>query len=163
MSTDQGRELEWGDEVVEGEDDFTPLPAGDCSFKVVEFKRARHPGSVNLSPCNKAIVTIKLTKDGCSRTIDHNFYLHTKCENFICIFFKSIGMRKSGEKFVMDWSSITGKSGKCHIKIQSWIAKSGERKGEEMYGNEITKFYEPSAQKMNAPTSASQIDEECDF
>jgi len=166
MSTDQGRELEWGDEVSEGDNDFTPLTAGDADFEVVEFKRARHPGSANLPACNKAIVTIKLTKDGRSNTIDHNFFLHTKCEHFICMFFKGLGMRKSGEKIVMDWTSITGKTGKCKIKIKSWISRSGDRKGEEMFGNEIVKFYEPTDQaEVDAanPQTAAEIEEECDF
>jgi len=166
MSDDQGRELEWNDTVEEGDNDFTPLPAGECEFEVVGFKRARHKGSANLTPCNKAIVSIKLTKDGRSSTIDHNFFLHTKCENFICLFFKSIGMRKSGEKFAMDWTSITGKTGTCKIKIKKWIAKSGERAGEEMSGNDIVKFNEPSVkqeEKANVPATSEEIDDECDF
>ena len=73
------KELGW-DDVIEKESDFTLLPAGDYDFTITGFERARHEGSEKLPPCNKAVVSIHIDAPEGSTTIQHNLFLHSKCE-----------------------------------------------------------------------------------
>lgn len=62
----QGHELGWDDEIQQ-ESSFILLPEGDYRFTVEKFDRARHAGSANIPPCNKAIVHFRVfSPDGSS-------------------------------------------------------------------------------------------------
>ena len=55
--------------------------------------------------------------------MEHNLFLHSKCEGLICAFFKAIGARKSGERLKMEWNKIAGATGRCQVGIRKWKAK----------------------------------------
>lgn len=134
------KELSWDDPIENDNDEFVLLPEGDYDFEVTAFERARHNGSEKLPPCNKAILSIKITStDGKSTTIRHNLFLHTKTEGILCAFFTAIGQRKKGEKITMNWNSVIGSRGRCKVGIHRWTGKNGD----EMKNNQITRFYEP--------------------
>lgn len=132
------RELSWDDEI-ERESDFILLDEGDYDFTVTGFERARHEGSDNLPPCNKAIVAIKIDSPEGSTTIKHSLFLHSKCEGLLSAFFIGIGQKKHGEKLRMNWNNIIGAKGRCKIVQDKWK----NRNGEEMKSNKIKKFYDP--------------------
>lgn len=134
------RELGWDDQIEKDQGDFVVLPEGNYGFQVIGFERARHPGSEKLPPCNKAVVSIKLsTMDGSqSTTVKHNLFLHSKCEGMLCAFFVGIGQKKKGEPLKMNWNNIIGRNGLCHVKVRKWTSNNGN----EMESNEISKFYE---------------------
>ena len=140
MDNTMERELGWDDQIEKDQGDFVVLPEGNYTFQVVGFERARHPGSEKLPPCNKAVVSIKLsTMDGTqSTTIKHNLFLHSKCEGMLCAFFVGIGQKKKGEPLKMNWNNIIGRNGLCHVKVRKWTSNNGN----EMESNEISKFYE---------------------
>ena len=87
------KELGW-DDVIEKESDFTLLPAGDYDFTITGFERARHEGSEKLPPCNKAVVSIHIDAPEGSTTIQHNLFLHSKCEGMLSAFFIGISAGK---------------------------------------------------------------------
>ena len=121
------RELDWDSEINK-ESEFTLLPEGDYNFTVVSFERARHQGSAKLPPCNKAIVKIKI--DGGelgSTTIQHNLFLHTKCEGMLSEFFIALGLKKHGEKLAMNWNAVQGKTGRCKVYIHEMMAQRGSQ------------------------------------
>lgn len=135
------REFDWNDEIENDGQEYVLLPEGDYKFEVTGFERARHGGSEKLPPCNKAILTIKITgEDGKTAAIKHNLFLHSKTEGMLCAFFTAIGQRKKGEKITMNWGAVVGSVGRCKVKIRNWKKKDT---GEDMQSNEIAKFYEP--------------------
>lgn len=137
------RELGW-DDNIQKESEFTLLPEGDYDFTVKSFTRGRHQGSDKLPACNKAIVKIEVADGTDTTTIEHNFFLHTKCEGILSSFFIAIGQKKHGEPLKMNWNSAVGARGKCKVYIDKWTSNNGN----EMQSNKIRKFLEPTE---NAP------------
>ena len=143
------RELGW-DEEINKESEFTLLPEGDYDFSIVSFERGRHQGSAKLPPCNKAIVKIKI--DGGelgSTTIQHNLFLHTKCEGMLSEFFIAIGLKKHGEKLAMNWNAVPGKTGRCKVYIDKYTRNDGT----QGQSNKIRRFLEPTQPQPSAQTS----------
>jgi hypothetical protein len=145
MAENLGRELGWDDPIENDGPEFVVLPEGDYDFEIIDFERARHPGSEKLPPCPKAIVHIKIIgKEGIS-IIKHNlFLLQTDTqEGLLCAFFVGIGQRKRGEKnYRMNWNAIIGARGRAKVGIREY---NGNKY------NEIKKFYEPEESKGFQP------------
>lgn len=141
------REFSWNDKI-EKESDFVLLPEGEYDFSVKSFARGRHNGSEKLPPCNKAILKIEVTNGVDSTTIEHNLFLHSKCEGLLSAFFISIGQKKHGEPLRMNWNAVTGARGRCKLCIDKWKGKDGN----EMESNKIKKFLEPSANHTTQTT-----------
>lgn len=134
------KELDWEDQI-ERESDFILAPAGDYDFVVTGVERARHEGSEKLPPCNKAIVSIKISTPEGDVIIKHNLFLHTKTEGMLSAFFIGIGQKKHGEPLRMNWQTVPGSTGRCKVGIREWTNNNGEK----IQSNEIKKFYEPTA------------------
>lgn len=136
--SDLGRGFDWDDEIEKDGGEFVLLPEGDYSFEVTAFERARHSGSAKVPPCNKAVLTLEI--DGLTKgktTIMHNLFLHTSTEGFLSAFFAGIGQKKKGEKLRMNWSTVIGSTGRCHVFVDKYTNKDGE----ERESNKIKKFY----------------------
>lgn len=148
----QGHELGWDDEIQQ-ESSFILLPEGDYRFTVEKFDRARHAGSANIPPCNKAIVHFRVfSPDGSSVLLQENLFLHTKMEWKLSEFFASIGMKQKGQAAQMNWSQVCGKSGVCHVKIRTYDKKDGSGTGQ---ANQIDKLY-PSYDQPQIAQNAPQ-------
>lgn len=142
------RELGWEDEI-QHDSNFQLLPEGDYNFGVLSFERGRHNGSDKLPPCNKAILQINVWDADNNRTqITHNLFLHSSVEGILCAFFIAIGQRKHGDKLVMNWTTVPGSCGRCHVGIRTYI-----KDGEERQINQITKFLEPDESVTGAAQS----------
>lgn len=137
--------LNWDDTIQNDSPDFILLEEGDYDFEVMAFERARHAGSEKLPPCNKAVISIKISVPQGDAIIKHNLFLHTKTEGMLCAFFTSIGQRKHGEALRMDWNKVIGAKGRCKVSQRKWI--NSEEK--ELTGNDIKKFHEPEDYKEN--------------
>lgn len=139
MDINMERELEW-EEEIEKDSEFVLLPEGDYPFKVESFERSRSKGSDKLPPCNMAVLKIRIdAPNGNSAILTHNLILHTKMEGKISNFFAGIGQKKKGEKLKMNWSIVTGSTGRCKVGIHEY---------KDNQYNEIKKFYpkDPSYQ-----------------
>jgi hypothetical protein len=136
-----GYELSW-DSPIEKDSEFVLLPEGDYDFEVIEFERARHPGSEKLPPCNKAIVHIKIAGEKGTSVIKHNLFLHSTTEGMLCAFFTAIGQRKHGQKVTMNWNAVVGAKGRAKVGIRKYTSE-----GRELEFNEIKKFYDPAENK----------------
>lgn len=149
----QGHELGWDDEIQQ-ENSFILLPEGDYRFTVEKFDRARHAGSVNIPPCNKAIVHFRVfSQDGSSVLLQENLFLHTKMEWKLSEFFASIGMKQKGQAAQMNWSQVCGKSGVCHVKIRTYEKRDGGGTGQ---ANQIDKLYPSYDQPQTAQNAPQQ-------
>lgn len=156
--SDMEREFSWDDEIEKDGGGYTLLPEGDYDFTVKSFQRGRHGGSAKLPPCNKAELTITIWGKDDSVDIKHNLFLHSKVEGMLSAFFTAIGQKKPGEKLKMDWNSVVGAKGKCHVYIDKYTGDNGK----EFTSNKIKKFYAPDAKVQSAspqpvtPQSAAQ-------
>ena len=136
------KEIGWDEEIENEGGGFTLLKEGDYDFEVVEFKRGRHNGSAKMPACNKAMLKLRVSGGGKSTTIEENLFLHSKVEWKLCQFFRSIGLKVSGEKVRMDWSRVPGAKGRCHVIVEKW--KGNDDKERE--SNRVSEFYDaPSA------------------
>lgn len=146
----QERALNWDDTVENDGGEFTLLKPDVYPFVVTKFERARHNGSAKLPPCNKAVISIEV--DGGEQGTAHmteNLFLHSKTEGLLCQFFRSVGLRKSGDKFKMDWGKVVGSNGYCKIDNRSWdhnTEKDADGKPKRMTGNQVAKWLDPPEQ-----------------
>lgn len=142
--------FDWDDEIL-NDSGFTILEEGDYKFEVVSFEKGRYePKDGSKAPaCNKAIVGFKIKDEkGNSIEREENFLLYSGMEWKISEFFRSIGMKKEGEKVRMAWGEIIGKKGICHVKQVKGTGNNSNR----IYNN-IDKFHDYDAGKMTAQTS----------
>ena len=130
-------EYSWDDEIVNENSDFTLLPDGDYEFTVSKVERARHPGSNKIQPCNMAKVTFTIWGAEDKTEIIENFYLCNKFEWKLSSLFLSIGLKKHGEPFKMNWNAVNGAKGKCHVYVNTYTKKDGS----EGKSNKIKKLY----------------------
>lgn len=151
MSEFMNGEFGW-DSAIENDSDFQLLPEGDYNFRIVKFERGRHNGSDKLPPCNKAILTIELWNGSAKTTIEHNLFLHSKCEGLLCEFFTAIGQRKHGERLVPKWNEVIGSTGTCKVSVREWTSN---RDGRTMQSNDIKRFYEKGHSIEATPSSAA--------
>lgn len=133
----QPRELNWDDPISQEEMELPHLPDGDYPFQIVNLEKARHQprDGGKLPPCNKAILTVRVTDrmNNVSVDIRHNMYLHTSMEWKLSEFFAAIGLKQKGEALRMDWSRVVGATGLCKVKKRSRTDGRAE--------SEIDRFY----------------------
>lgn len=136
---EQGHALGWDDQIDYEERGFITLPEGDYDFEVIDFERARHPGSERLPACNMAVLKIRLSGEAGTTTINHRLFLHTRTQGFLSEFFVAIGQMRKGESIRMNWNAVVGSRGRCKVGVRKWTGDDGQ----ERTSNEILRFYEP--------------------
>ena len=75
FNTPVQRELDWNDTIENEDRPFVILPEGNYPFRVISIEKARHtPGPQGkLPPCNKAVLTVRLTApDGATADVKHH-------------------------------------------------------------------------------------------
>ena len=146
------RSFDWDDEIENDGSDFTLLPEGNYPFTVENIERGRSKGQGTLPACNMAIVTIRINAPEGSVKIIDNIVLHSKLEWKISQFFRSIGMKKHGEKLRMNWPATIGKSGRCKVIIEKWTGKDGTEK----QSNRIDKYLDPDETLSSSQPATEQ-------
>jgi len=165
MSNENERVLGWDDEIVNDGSGFEVVPAGTYPFEIVNLKRGQHqpnpqkPGK--LPPCPKAEVKVRVyPPDGDHVDIDHNLFLHSRCEGMLCAFFLAIGQRKHGEPLRPDWGRVIGARGYCKVTIRDWTGNDGNK----YQSNDIRSFLDPAkAPKDDVPFDVPPAAEEGGF
>lgn len=111
--------LDWDDEIeFDGEDrSFVTLEEGDYEFEVTKFERGHYtPKAGAKTPaCNQASMTLKVTTKEGDCFLTDNFPLASTMEWKISAFFRSVGLKKHGEKLKMQWKESLGLKGRAHI------------------------------------------------
>jgi len=131
--------MDWNDTIETDGQEFILLEEGDYNFTVTNFERGRFPGGQKVPACNKASITVQVDTDGEGLAIvKFDLLLYRTLEWRIASFFRCIGMKKQGEKLVMDWNKVVGSRGRAHIKQRSYTNSFGEEKTI----NDIDKFYD---------------------
>jgi hypothetical protein len=140
MTTDTGRAFGWDDEI-QNDESFSVIPEGEYDFRVIKYERKRYEGGAKIPACNKATLHLELsTADGIFGKVNTDLILHSSIEWKISAFFRSIGLKKHGEKLAMDWPKVPGAYGKCKISMKKYKKKDGT----EAESNEVN-FLDPAA------------------
>ena len=134
----QNMEMDWNDSIETDSQEYVLLPEGDYNFIVTNFERGRFPGGAKIPPCNKATITIQIAASEGVATLHFDLLLYRTLEWKISSFFRCIGLKKHGEKLVMDWSKVINSYGKCHVKQKTYTNQYGEEKTI----NDVDKFYD---------------------
>ena len=127
MATDTNI-LDWDSAIEDDGQGFVLLDEGDYDFTVTGFERGRHNGSAKSPACNKAIVTLSIDTPNGVAEIKENLILYKTMEWKISAFFRSLGMKKHGERLVMDWDKVLGAAGRAHIVQRDFIGQDGSNK-----------------------------------
>lgn len=134
--------FDWDDEIQDdGEQKvFVTLEEGDYDFEVTKFERGHYTPKANAKTpaCNQANMTLKVHTDNGDCFITENFPLASTMEWKISAFFRSIGLKKHGEKLQMKWTDAIGLKGRAHI------TKTAGKK-ENTFFNNVGYFIDPVA------------------
>ena len=129
--------LDWDSTIEDDGQGYVLLNEGDYDFTVTGFERGRHEGSAKIPACNKAIVTLSVNTPNGVAEIKENLILYKTMEWKISAFFRCIGLKKHGERLVMDWDHVLGAAGRAHIIQREWI---GTTDGLPHKGNNVGYF-----------------------
>lgn len=128
MSIKNNQELDWNSSIGDESNQLTILPEGNYIFEVIGFERGRFPGGKKIPACNKAMLTLSVKTDTGNVTVYTDLILHSTVEWKLCDFFRSIGLKKPGERLTMDWDKVPGARGKAHFKPREFIDKEGNKR-----------------------------------
>lgn len=120
--------LEWDDTIENDGAKFIVLEEGDYNFTVTKFERGRFPGSAKIPPCNMAILTLTIETENGTAICRTDLILYRTLEWRLSSFFRSIGQKKQGEEFRMDWSKVLNARGRAHIRPHTFEGKDGTKK-----------------------------------
>ena len=117
--------LDWNSTIEDDGNGYVLLDEGDYDFTVTGFERGRHNGSAKIPACNKAIVTLSIDTPNGVAEIKENFILYKTLEWKISAFFRSLGLKKHGERLTMDWDHVLGAAGRAHIIQRDYVGNDG--------------------------------------
>lgn len=120
--------LSWDSAIEEDGQGYVLLDEGDYEFTVTGFERGQHNGSAKIPACPKAILTLSVETASGVAEIKENLILYKTMEWKLSSFFRSIGLKKHGERLVMDWNKVLGASGKAHIIQRAYTGNDGQLK-----------------------------------
>lgn len=125
--------LNW-DSTLENDGGVQILPAGNYWFRVLDWEK----GKSSAKKCDMAKVRLEVRdRTGEYKTrVTESLLLHSDFEWKLSAFFRSIGLKEHGKKFVMDWSKVSGAFGWAKVKVDSFKG----REGNEIEVNKIDSF-----------------------
>ncbi len=114
--------LDWEEEIDDGQEfEYVVLEPGDYDFTVKSFERGKTKDTHN----NMAILELEVT-DGKKKAIVKDWIVLTnKTVWKIASFFRSIGLKKHGEKVKMKWKESIGRSGRCTLAQEERESQKG--------------------------------------
>ncbi len=117
--------MDWDSAIEDDGQGFILLPEGDYEFTVSGFERGQHNGSDKIPPCPKALLTLSISTPNGVAEVKDQLILYKTLEWKLSSFFRSIGMKKHGERLVMDWNRVLGAAGHAHIIQRAYTGNDG--------------------------------------
>ena len=115
--------LDWDEEIDDGEEfERVLFEPGNYDFTVKKFERARTKESGN----NMAVLDLEVTDGKKKTTIKDWLVLTNKSVWKIASYFRSVGLKKHGEKMRMKWKESVGLSGRCTLDQEERESKKGK-------------------------------------
>lgn len=144
MSEINDEALSWDAEIEDGNEN-TLVEPGTYRFRVRNLVKGRYQPKTGgkLPPCPKAIITLVILDESANPIgrFDESLLLCRSLEWKVSAFFRSIGLKKHGERFVMDWSKVVDAEGRCEIEYRTWAKEDGTM-GK---ANQVKKWLDPDA------------------
>ena len=142
--------LSWTSEIQDdGGSSFIVLPEGEYKFQVQGLEKGSYQGSSEKigMGCPMATLSLKVMSPNGNADVKDTIYLKKSLEWKASSFFRSIGQKKHGEKFTMNWkdSNILGQTGRCKIKVEKWIDKEGK----ERQSNKIDSYLDGDSDELD--------------
>lgn len=131
--------LEWNGTIEQDGNDYIVLPEGDYEFVVKSVEKGDHPGSEKIGPCLKANLELVVKTPLGTSTIKDSLFLDDTVEWKLSSFFRSIGMKKHGESYTMNWEASVGKTGRARLIENKYIGNNGK----EYTNNKVEKYLDP--------------------
>lgn len=147
--------LSWDAEIEQDSPDFILLPEGDYSFMVQDVEKTIYSGNSEKigNGCPMAVLKIVVRSPKGNASIVDRLYLNEDMIWKLSSFFRSIGMKKHGEKFKMDFEATIGKEGLCHVKQEKFVNSNGEEKTT----NKIEKYLDSAAAQAKTKPDMSDM------
>jgi len=117
--------LEWGD-TLEVDTRYRILPEGDYRFRITGFERGHYDGGQKIPPYPQAKLAAAVDYDGHIVEVRFNLLLYRDLEWRLSAFFRSIGLKKEGERVTMDWTKVPNARGMFHLKPESYTDADGK-------------------------------------
>ena len=135
--------LDWNARIEDdGSGEFTLLPPGEYTFRVTRLEYQR--SSASNAPMAK--VTLEVDYEGELVHVHDYLVLTKKAEWKLSSFFRSVGMKKHGEPFVMNWSRVVGAVGRARLHTEKFTKKDGS----EGESNKVRYYIDAPSQARNA-------------
>lgn len=133
----------WDDEIQNDGQEFVLLEEGDYIFEVVKLEKQTFNGSAKMEASPKAHLTLKIETESGTAYVTTDLILNPLLEWKISQFFRSVGMKKHGEKLKMNWNAVTGRHGRCHVIIREYTGQDGSKRKT----NDVDRYvdYDPKA------------------
>ena len=128
--------MDWDDAIEKDSSEHVILQEGDYNFEITAFERGRTQGKGKIPACNKASLQLKVESEQGTAIVFTDLILYRTLEWKLSEFFRCIGMKKEGQKLVMDWNHIVGCKGRAHFKPRTYTDKDGN----ERQTNSVEKF-----------------------
>lgn len=143
--------FDWDDEV-EAESQFVTLEEGDYPFEIVKFEKGIHRKKEGgkAPDCPMAIVTFEISGSAGSTRRTENYLLYSGMEWKISELFRSVGLKRRGERTKMRWNELTGLKGKCHVTKVKGTGNNADK-----WYNNISKLY-PAEEKADIDKSVEK-------
>lgn len=139
--------MDWDSTIEDDGQGFILLDEGDYEFTVSGLERARHNGSAKVPACPKAVLTLSVEAPAGVAQVKTSLLLYKTVEWKLSAFFRSIGLKKHGERLVMNWGSVLGASGKAHFVQRTYTGQDGN----ERKINDIDYFIDPIPDEKQLP------------
>lgn len=146
--------LSWDSEISQDTPEFIVLPEGDYPFMVQDYEKGIYEGPSEKigHGCPMATLKIVVRSPKGNTSVQDRLYLTQNMEWKLSSFFRSIGQKSHGKSYKMDWNSIIGKEGLCHVKQETWVGNDGK----ERVTNRIDRYLDSDA--AQAPTKPDMSD-----
>lgn len=120
--------LGWDSTIEDDGQGFVLLEEGDYDFTVTGFERGQHDGSAKIPSCPKALLTLSIETPSGVAEVKDQLILYKTMEWKLSSFFRSIGLKKHGERLVPKWDQVLGASGRAHISKREYVGNDGTMK-----------------------------------
>lgn len=154
--------FDWDDTIENDGQEFILLPEGDYVFRVMDVERGWQNSTAKIPKgCNKAVLTLEVETPKGPARITTNMLLLGSMEWKLSAFFRSVGLKKHGEKLKMEWNKVPGRKGLAHIKPRSYTTNDGQ----ERQTNDLDRWLDYDPEKINAESGKrnAEFDEDIPF
>lgn len=136
LNNEEEFELDWEAEIDDGNEfERVLLEPGDYDFTVKKIERSKTKETGN----NMAVVYLEVTDGERKAEIRDWIVLTNKTIWKIASFFRSVGLKKHGEKVKMKWPESVGLSGRCSVEQEERTSN----KGNTYKANRIGSYLDP--------------------